>query len=208
MKANLYNQNGQAIDRQIELPEEFFGVTPNEHAVYLAVKLYLANQRQGTSKAKERSENAHSTRKLKKQKGTGGARAGDIKSPVFVGGGTIFGPKPRDYNFKLNKKVKHLARVSSLSAKANEGNILVVEDINYDAPKTKNFVSLLNNLDAKDKRVLMVTSNDINKNVWLSGRNIPRTKIVTLSDLSTYDIVNAHKVIFSESCINLLKDND
>jgi large subunit ribosomal protein L4 len=206
MKLSVVNKAGADTGRTVELKQEFFGIEPNDHAIYLDVKQYLANQRQGTHKSKERAEVAYSTRKLKKQKGTGGARAGSIKSPVFVGGGRVFGPKPRDYSFKLNKKVKELARYSALAYKAKENKIVVVEDFSFEAPKTKEFVALKNNLKIQDKKMLLVLSEQ-NKNVYLSSRNLSDSKVVTISDLNTYDIVNASTIVVSEKTIDVLQNN-
>jgi large subunit ribosomal protein L4 len=206
MKLSVYNIDGKETGRSIELSAEIFGIEPSDHAIYLDVKQYLANQRQGTHKAKERAEISHSTRKIKKQKGTGGARAGSIKSPVFVGGGRVFGPRPRDYAFKLNKKVKQLARVSALAYKAKENKIMVVEDFNFAAPKTKEFVALRNNLKIQDKKILLVLAEQ-NKNVYLSSRNLKGSKVVTLSDLNTYDVMNASTLLISERTIDALQNN-
>jgi large subunit ribosomal protein L4 len=206
MQVSVYNISGVETGRTVELIPEVFSVEPNDHAIYLDVKQYLANKRQGTHKSKERAEVNYSTRKIKKQKGTGGARAGSIKSPVFVGGGRVFGPTPRDYSFKLNKKIKQLARISALSYKAKESNILVVEDFNFEAPKTKEFVNMRNNLKIQDKKILFVLSEQ-NKNVYLSSRNLKDSKVVTLSDLNTYDIMNASKLVISEKIIDVLKMN-
>jgi large subunit ribosomal protein L4 len=206
MKLSVYNTAGKETGRSVELNPDIFGIEPNDHAIYLDVKQYLANNRQGTHKSKERAEIAHSTRKIKKQKGTGGARAGSIKSPVFVGGGRVFGPKPRDYSFKLNKKVKQLARCSALSYKAKNNNIVVVEDFQFETPKTKEFVSLSNNLKIQDKKFILVLS-ESNKNVYLSSRNLEYSKVITLSDLSTYDVMNTATLLISESAINVLQKN-
>lgn len=203
MKLEVFNMEGQKTGREVELPAEIFGIEPNQHAVYLAVKQYLANQRQGTHKAKERSEIRGSTRKLHKQKGTGGARKGDIKSPVLRGGGRVFGPRPRDYSFSLNKKVKRLAKLSALSSKASEGSILIIEDFSFDAPKTKAFIHVLDQLQAIGKRTLLVTQ-EYDKNVYLSARNIQRAEVSKASDLNTYAILNAGKLIFSESGLKSL----
>jgi len=201
MELTVYNTNGNKTDRSVQLNDAVFGIEPNDHAIYLDVKQYLANQRQGTHKAKERSEVSGSTKKLKKQKGTGGARAGDINSPVFVGGGRVFGPRPRDYSFKLNKKLKRLARKSALSYKAKENNILVVEDFQFDTPKTKNFIEILNNFKIFEKKTLLVLF-ESNKSVYLSSRNLGRVKVVNVTDLNTYDILNANNIMFLESSIN------
>ena len=203
MELIVYSTNGNKTDRTVQLNDAVFGIEPNDHALYLDVKQFLANQRQGTHKAKERSEVSGSTRKLKKQKGTGGARSGDINSPVFVGGGRVFGPRPRDYSFKLNKKLKKLARKSALSYKAKENRILVVEDFNFDTPKTKNFIEILNNLKIFDKKTLLVLF-ESNKSVYLSSRNLQNVKVVNITDLNTYDILNANNILFLESSINEL----
>jgi large subunit ribosomal protein L4 len=207
MELAVLNTAGQETGKKIVLKDSIFGVEPNDHAIYLDVKQYLANGRQGTHKSKERAEIAGSTRKIKRQKGTGGARAGSIKSPVFRGGGRIFGPKPRDYNFKLNKKVKQLARLSALTYKAKSEAILVVEDFNYEAPKTKDYIDLLNNLKISDKKTLVVL-NEPNKNIYLSSRNLQQSKVVTISELNTYEIMKASNLIFVESSINSLQSDN
>ena len=194
MELKIYNINGSETGRTINLEDSIFAIEPNDHAIYLDVKQYLADNRQGTAKAKERSENAHSTRKLKRQKGTGGARSGDLKSPVFVGGGTIFGPKPRDYRFKLNVKVKRLARRSALTYKAKDGAITVVENFSFEAPKTKKMIEVLNNLKVGDKKSLVVLENQ-NNFVSLSARNLKNVKVVNASQLNTYDILNAASIV-------------
>ena len=206
MEIAVYNKEGQDTGRKVSLDDAIFGVEPNDHAIYLDVKQYLANQRQGTHKAKERWEIARSTRKIKRQKGTGGARAGSLKSPVFVGGGRIFGPLPRDYSFKLNKKVKQLARLSALSHKAKEQHIIVLEDFTMETPKTKEFVQVQKNLQISDKKALFVFA-EPNSNIYLSSRNLQKTKMVTLSGLITYSIMNASVLVFSESSINVLQQN-
>lgn len=205
MKLDILNIEGKSTGRSIDLSDDIFGVEPNEHAVYLAVKQYHANQRQGTHSSKGRSEVAGSTRKLKKQKGTGTARAGDIKNPMFRGGGRLFGPKPRDYSFKLNKKVKSLAKKSALSSKAAEGNILIVEDFTFDNPKTKEFINVLQNLSLSGDKVLFVTA-DHDSSLYLSGRNIKTAKIMEAKDISTYDVLLAKKVVLSESSIERLNN--
>ena len=205
MKLEVLDINGKATGREVTLDKGVFGLEPNEHAVYLAVKQYLANQRQGTHKVKNRSEVSGSTKKLKKQKGTGTARAGSIKSPVFRGGGTIFGPEPRDYSFKLNKKVKRLAGKSVLSAKAKDKAIKVLEDMNFDAPKTKQFTELLGNLSLADKKTVFVLG-DKNDNVYLSSRNIKNTKVLTADDVNTYDLIHADEVILCESSVEKLQN--
>jgi large subunit ribosomal protein L4 len=206
MELAVYNKEGQDTGRKVSLVDTIFGLEPNDHAIYLDVKQYLANQRQGTHKAKERWEIARSTRKIKRQKGTGGARAGSLKSPVFVGGGRIFGPLPRDYSFKLNKKVKQLARLSALSHKAKNQEIVVLEDFQMETPKTKEFVEIQKNLQIADKKSLFVFS-EPNNQIYLSSRNLPKTKVVTLSGLNTYSIMDATCLVFSESSINVLQQN-
>ncbi|MFZ4399303.1 MAG: 50S ribosomal protein L4 [Bacteroidales bacterium] len=200
MELVVYSTSGNKTDRSVQLNDSVFGIEPNDHAIYLDVKQYLANQRQGTHKSKERSEISGSTKKIKKQKGTGSARAGDINSPLFVGGGRVFGPRPRDYSFKLNKKLKKLARKSALSYKAKENNILVVEDFNFDTPKTKGFIEILNNLKIFDKKTLLILF-ESNKSVYLSSRNLGQVKVVNVTDLNTYDILNANNLMFLESSI-------
>jgi large subunit ribosomal protein L4 len=201
MELKVYNINGSETGRTITLEDSIFAIEPNDHAIYLDVKQYLADNRQGTHKAKERSENAHSTRKLKRQKGTGGARSGDLKSPVFVGGGTIFGPKPRDYRFKLNIKVKRLARRSALAYKVNDNALTVVENFTFEGPKTKKMVEVLNNLKLNDKKSLFVLENQ-NNFVSLSARNLTNVKVVNVSQLNTYDIVNASNIVVCEGSLN------
>lgn len=205
MKLDVLNIQGEKTGRTVELPEGIFGIEPNEHAVYLAVKQYLANQRQGTHKAKGRSEIKGSTRKLKRQKGTGTARAGDIKNPLFRGGGRMFGPVPRDYSFKLNKKVKRLARLSALSSKAANGNILVVEDFTFETPKTKAFIDILTSLKIQENKSVLVTP-DYEKSLFLSSRNIPSAHVVRATDLNTYLILNANTLIFSEGSLDKIKE--
>ncbi len=200
MEVNVYNIKGQETGRKIALNESIFGIEPNDHAIYLAVKQYLANQRQGTHKSKERSEISGSTRKLGRQKGGGGARRGDINSPLLVGGGRVFGPKPRDYGFKLNKKVKALARRSALSYKAKENAIIVVEDFTFEAPKTKDFVELSKNLKVSDKKLLLVLSG-LDKNVYLSARNIKRANVISASNLNTYRVLEADTLVVTESSL-------
>ncbi len=206
MKVAVVDINGKKTGRNVELSDAIFGIEPNKHAVYLDVKQYLANQRQGTHKAKERADIAGSTRKIKKQKGTGTARAGSIKSPIFRGGGRIFGPRPRNYGFKLNKNLKRLARQSALSMKAKDENIVVVEDFNFDAPKTKNFVNVLKALELENKKSLFVLD-ATNKNVYLSSRNLQGTKVVTASKLNTYNVLNANKIVVSEACVEEIESN-
>jgi large subunit ribosomal protein L4 len=200
MEVPILNTSGQETGRNVELNAEIYAVEPNDHAIYLDVKQYLANQRQGTHKAKDRGEVSGSTRKLKRQKGTGGARAGSIKSGTIRGGGRIFGPQPRDYRFKLNKKLKELARKSALSYKAQANDIMVLEDFTFDGPKTKKFVDLQNNLKISDKKSLIVLS-EANKNLYLSSRNLQNVEIVTASDLSTYKIMRAKKLVLVESSV-------
>jgi large subunit ribosomal protein L4 len=206
MQINVFNIKGEDTGRTIELAQDVFGIEPNEHCVYLAVKAHLANQRQGTHKSKERSEISGSTRKLKRQKGTGTARAGDIKSPVFRGGGRVFGPKPRNYEMRLNKKTKRLARKSALSDKFKNNALLVVEDFSFDVPKTKEFNSILQSLGLLDKKLLFVT-NDYNKEVYLSGRNLKKANITRSQDVNTYDILNADKLVIVESAIKKIEEN-
>ncbi len=203
MELSIVNITGKDTGKKVTLNDSIFKIEPNDHAIYLDVKQYMANKRQGTHKTKERSEIAGSTRKIKRQKGTGTARAGSIKSPILRGGGRIFGPKPRDYSFKLNKKVKQLARKSALAYKANDNNIKILEDFNFEAAKTKEFVDLRNNLEVADKKVLLVLSEQ-NKNIYLSSRNLRDVKVITISELATYDIMNASVVLFVENSIEPL----
>ena len=200
MELSVYNIQGQDTGKKVTLNDAVFGVEPNDHAIYLDVKQFLANQRQGTHKTKERSEISGSTRKLHKQKGTGGARIGDINSPVLVGGGRVFGPKPRDYRFKLNKKVKSLARKSALTYKAQENAIVVVEDFSFEAPKTKDFIALTKNLQVADKKLVLVLS-DQNKNVYLSARNLTNARVITISDLNTYRVLDNKALVLTESAL-------
>lgn len=200
MELSIYNIKGEVTDKKVNLDDSIFGIEPNEHVIWLDVKQYLANQRQGTHKSKERNEIAGSTRKLIRQKGSGGARRGDIKSPILVGGGRVFGPKPRDYSFKLNKKVKALARKSALSMKAKNNNIVVVEDLAFDTPKTKEFASLTKNLQLADKKLLFVLPAE-NKNVYLSARNLQKVKVITASEINTYAIMNSGSLVMTESSI-------
>ena len=200
MELSVYNIKGQDTGKKVALNSAVFGVVPNDHAIYLDVKQFLANQRQGTHKSKERSEISGSTRKLHKQKGTGGARIGDINSPVLVGGGRVFGPKPRDYRFKLNKKVKSLARKSALTYKAQENAIVVVEDFSFEAPKTKDFIALTKNLQVADKKLVLVLS-DQNKNVYLSARNLTNARVITISDLNTYRVLDNKALVLTESAL-------
>ena len=203
MKVSVIKYTGEDTGRKVQLPKEIFELQPNDHAIYLDVKQYLANQRQGTHKSKERADISGSTRKIKKQKGTGTARAGSIKSPVFRGGGRVFGPEPRDYSFKLNKKVKRLARKSALSYKAAEKNVTVVEDFNFDAPKTKSYLKMLADMSLADKKTLLILSEN-NRNILLSGRNVKGANILTTDQLHTYHLLNADCLIFSESSIDQL----
>ena len=203
MEVNVYNIKGEETGRKITLNESIFGIEPNDHSIYLDVKQFLANQRQGTHKSKERSEISGSTRKIGRQKGGGGARRGDLNSPVLVGGGRVFGPTPRDYSFKLNKKVKALARKSALSYKAKNEAIVVVEDLNFDAPKTKVFVEMTKNLKVSDKKVLVVLP-EANKNVYLSARNVKGADVQTISGLNTYRVLNAGVVVFAESALSAI----
>jgi len=205
MKIKVFNIEGKETGKEVELPESVFGIEPNEHAIYLAVKQHQANGRQGTHKSKQRNEIAGSTKKLKKQKGTGGARAGSIKSPVFRGGGRIFGPQPRDYSFKLNKKVKDLARNSALSLKAKNNGLVIVEDISLDVPKVKEFARILSNLGAKDKKSLLLVSQNDN-NLYLSSRNLPKSKVSVATDINTYDILNAQVLILGVSSLKNLEE--
>ena len=206
MKVAVLDNKGKDTGRKVELSDEVFAIEPNEHAIYLDVKQYLAHQRQGTHKAKERAEIAGSTRKLKKQKGTGTARAGSIKSPVFRGGGRIFGPRPRNYAQKLNKGVKRLARRSALSLKTKEKALFIVEDFQMEAPKTKDYVSFLTSLGIQDKKSLVVLSGE-NKNLYLSSRNLKGTEVVTASELNTYKILNAKNVVLLEGSLEGIQEN-
>jgi len=201
MDIAVLKYSGEQTGRKLTLSDAVFGIEPNDHAIYLDVKSILANQRQGTHKSKQRNEISGSSKKIKKQKGTGGARAGNIKNPQFKGGGRIFGPQPRDYSFKLNKKVKDLARKSALAYKAKDNSIAVLEDFNFDGPKTKQYVNLLNALSLGEKKTLLVLPEN-NKNVVLSGRNLPSTKITTVEHINTYDVMNADNVIFVESSLS------
>ena len=206
MEVKVLDINGKETGRKVNLDDTVFAIEPNKHAVYLDVKQYLANQRQGTHKAKERAEVAGSTRKIKKQKGTGTARAGSKKSPLFKGGGTVFGPRPRSYSFKLNKNLKRLARKSAFSIKALESNILVVEDFTFDAPNTKQFINVLSSLGLENKKSLFILG-DSNKNVYLSSRNLKTTSVVTSSELSTYAILNAKSLVLLEGSIEAIEAN-
>ena len=206
MKVAVLDITGKDTGRKVELSSEVFGIEPNDHAIYLDVKQYLVNQRQGTHKAKERGEITGSTRKIKKQKGTGTARAGSIKSPVFRGGGRIFGPRPRNYSFKLNKNLKRLARKSALSIQANDNNLVVVEDFNFEAPKTKEFINVLKALGLDAKKSLFVLGNE-NKNVYLSSRNLKNSKVVDVTGINTYSVLNANKIVISESSLEGIEFN-
>lgn len=200
MELSVYNIKGEDTGKKVTLNDAVFGIEPNEHAIYLDVKQYMANKRQGTHKSKERSEVSGSTRKLIRQKSSGGARRGDINSPVMVGGGRVFGPRPRNYSFKLNKKVKSLARKSALSLKAQENAIFVIEDFTFEAPKTKEFISIAQNLKVADKKVLLVLESE-NKNVYLSARNVPKAKVVTTSELNTYKVLDCANLVLTESSL-------
>ncbi|WP_455101456.1 50S ribosomal protein L4 [Prevotella denticola] len=203
MDINVLDIKGQETGRKVTLNENIFGIEPNDHVLYLAVKQYLADQRQGTAKSKERSEHAGSTRKLGRQKGGGGARRGDINSPVLVGGGRVFGPKPRDYSFKLNKKVKVLARKSALTYKAQENAIVVVEDFNLDAPKTKDFVNIAKNLKVDGKKLLLVLP-EVEKNVYLSARNLQKTEVMTAAQINSYKVLNADVLVVTENSLKVI----
>jgi|TARA_B100001146_G_C16058654_1_gene381128 large subunit ribosomal protein L4 len=205
MKVAVHNIEGKETTKKVDLKKDIFGIEPNDHAIYLDVKQYLANQRRGTSKTKERGEITGSRRKIRKQKGSGMARVGDIKNPIFRGGGRTFGPKPRDYDSKLNKKVKRLARKSALSYKAKDNNIIVLEDFSFDSPKTKEYLNILNNLDQLNSKTLMVLS-DANKNIFLSSRNLKKAKVVRASDLCTYEIMNANKLLILEGSVKEIEE--
>jgi len=205
MDINVLDIKGQETGRKVTLNENIFGIEPNDHVLYLAVKQYLADQRQGTAKSKERSEHAGSTRKLGRQKGGGGARRGDINSPVLVGGGRVFGPKPRDYSFKLNKKVKVLARKSALAYKAQDNAIVVVEDFNLDAPKTKDFVNIAKNLKVDSKKVLLVLP-EVEKNVYLSARNLQKAEVMTAAQGNSYKVLNADVVVITENSLKVIDE--
>jgi large subunit ribosomal protein L4 len=207
MQVDVLNIQGAKTGRTVELPEEIFGIEPNNHVVYLAVKQYLAAQRQGTHKVKTRAEVHGSSKKLHKQKGTGGARKGNLRSPIYKGGGTIFGPKPHGYDIKLNRKVKDLAKISALSYKAKENAIVIVEDVKMDAPKTKQFAGILKSLNVSDKKTLFVLP-EYNDNVYLSVRNIPGVQGALLSDVNTYDIVNANVLVFTESVARIFSEEE
>jgi len=204
MEIAVYNTKGNKTKRTVSLNDSIFNAEPNDHAIYLDVKQYLANQRQGTHKSKQRNEIHGSTRKLHKQKGTGGARKGSIKNPLFRGGGRIFGPEPRDYSFKVNKKTKVVARISALSQKAKNNSITVVEDFNFENPKTKNYAELLSNLEMDGKKTLLIIHQD-DKNIFLSSRNIKSAKVSSVNSLNTYDIMNANNVLLSESSVKAIE---
>lgn len=204
MQVEVLNISGKKTAKKVDLVDAIFAAEPNDHCIYLDVKSILANKRQGTHKSKERAEIARTTKKLKRQKGTGGARAGSMKSPLFVGGGRVFGPRPRDYSFKLNKKVKNVARISALTYKAKDNAITVLEDFNFEAPKTKNFVDLIKNLNLDSKKTLFIIGSK-NDNVYLSSRNLPKSKVINASDINTYDILNADNVILAESSVKVIE---
>jgi large subunit ribosomal protein L4 len=206
MKLAVHSITGKETSKKVDLSADVFGVEPNDHAIYLDVKQYLAAQRSGTHKAKERSDVKGSRRKLRKQKGSGAARVGDIKNPLFRGGGRVFGPRPRKYDFKINKKVKRLARKSALSYMAKDKNIIILEDFSFDAPKTKSFIDFLNNFDQLDNKTLLVLA-ESNKNIFLSSRNLSKAKVVLASELNTYDVMNANKLMVMESSINEIEKN-
>ena len=206
MEVKVLDINGKETGRTITLSDSVFAIEPNNHAVYLDVKQYLANQRQGTHKAKERAEVTGSTRKIKKQKGTGTARAGSVKNPLFKGGGTVFGPRPRNYSFKLNKSLKRLARKSAFTIKAKESNLIVLEDFNFETPNTKNFINVLKALGLENKKSLFVLG-DSNKNVYLSSRNLKASTVVTTSELNTYAILNANSLVLLEGALEGIEEN-
>ena len=205
MEVKVIDQNGKATSKKVALSDAIFGIEPNDHAIYLDVKQHLANRRQGTHKAKERAEIAGSTRKIKKQKGTGGARAGSIKSGTIVGGGRIFGPRPRNYHFKLNIKLKRLARKSAFAYKAKSDSLIVLEDVNFDTIKTKGFISLINNLELTNDKVLFILGSQ-NDNVYLSSRNLKRVKVVTADSVNTFDVLNAKKVVMAARSIEIIEN--
>ena len=206
MEVNVLNVSGKQTGAKVQLPESVFGIEPSDHAIYLDVKQFLANQRQGTHKSKQRNEIAGSTRKLYKQKGTGGARAGSIKSPLFNGGGRVFGPQPRDNSFKLNKKLKVLARKSALTYKAQDNNILVLEDFNFDAIKTKTYIQMEADLNVTNDKTLLVLSGNENNNVYLSSRNLKKTKVIMVDQLNTYDVLNAGKLLLTAGAVKTLEE--
>jgi large subunit ribosomal protein L4 len=205
MEVNVVNVSGKETGAKVQLSESVFGIEPNDHAIYLDVKQFLANQRQGTHKSKQRNEIAGSTRKLYKQKGTGGARAGSVKSPLFNGGGRVFGPQPRDYSFKLNKKLKALARKSALSYKAKDNNIVILEDFSFDAVRTKNYVQFTADLNVTDVKTLLVLG-EANNNIYLSSRNLKKTKVITADQLNTYDVLNAGKLLLTAGALKTLEE--
>jgi large subunit ribosomal protein L4 len=204
MELEIKQRNGQATGRKVTLNSEIFDAQPNDHAIWLDVKSIMANARQGTHKSKQRNEVSGTTKKLKRQKGTGGARAGSMKSPLFVGGGRVFGPQPRDYTFKMNKKVKRLARISALSYKAKDNNITIVENVTMEAPKTSEVVNILKQLELANKKVLVVTG-DTNKNLFLSSRNLQRSKVLSASEINTYDILNAQNLVLEEGALPVIE---
>ena len=204
MELAVIKHNGEDTGRRITLSDDIFAIETNDHAIYLDVKQYLANQRQGTHKSKERNEIAGSTKKIKKQKGTGGARAGSIKSPIFRGGGRVFGPRPRDYSFKLNKKLKQLARKSALTYKAKDNSVLILENVSFDKPSTKGYIALLNGLSLSGEKTLLVLPEQ-NKNVYLSSRNVPKAKVVTVNDVNTYELLHADKLVLCEDSVSMLE---
>ena len=206
MELVVLNTSGKETGRKVEFDDSVFGIEPKQHAVYLEVKQYLAAQRQGTHKSKERSEITGSTKKLRKQKGSGGARYGDIKNPLFKGGGRIFGPKPRDYRFKLNKALKRLAKKSVLSQKMKDNSIMVLEDVSMDAPRTKDFITILDALALSGKKSLFILP-EANKNLYLSSRNLPKTKVLNYNEISSYDLINAGEIIFFEGAIEKFQEN-
>ena len=206
MKLSVYNTEGKETSKTVSLSKDIFGIEPNDHAIYLDVKNYLAAQRQGTHKSKERSDIRGSRRKIRKQKGSGAARVGDIKNPLFRGGGRVFGPRPRSYDFKLNKKVKVLARKSALSQIAKDKKMIILEDFSMDTPSTKDFAKILSNLDQTNNKTLLILT-DSNKNILLSSRNLKKTKVVNVSSINTYDLMNAHKLMFVESSIKEIEKN-
>lgn len=206
MKLSVYNTKGKETSKSVTLSKDVFGIEPNNHAIYLDVKHYLAAQRKGTHKSKERGEISGSRRKLRKQKGSGAARVGDIKNPLFRGGGRVFGPRPRNYEFKLNKKVKTLARKSALSQMAKDKNIIVLEDFSMDSPSTKGYVKILSNLEQENNKTLLILA-DSNKNIFLSSRNLKKSKVLSASSLTTYDLMNANKLMFVESSIKEIEKN-
>ena len=205
MKVVVHNIEGKETSKKVDLKKDIFGIEPNDHAIYLDVKQYLANQRSGTSKTKERGESTGSRRKIRKQKGSGMARVGDIKNPIFRGGGRIFGPKPRDYDSKLNKKVKRLARKSALTYKAKDNNIIVLEDFTFDTPKTKDYLNILNNLEQANSKTLMVLP-EANANIVLSSNNLKKAKVVMASNLCTYDIMNANTLLILEGSVKEIEE--